>query len=67
MSTWPELAYLRPPRADDPPPAWLKALYVYPNAPWVVAERHRRAAGTVDHADACHDPPRATRPFPRAA
>ena len=42
MSTWPEFASLRPPRTDEPPPKWLAALRVYPNAPWVVAEQRRR-------------------------
>jgi hypothetical protein len=37
-----ELAYLSPIGDPDQPPAWLGALRIYPNAPWMVEARRRR-------------------------
>lgn len=61
MSNWSEFANIRGPRRDDPPPEWLKALRVYPNAAWVVAERFRARTG------AAHDSDAASRDRPRRA
>ncbi len=44
MSPWSPFASLRPPREKNPPPRWLKALWVYPNASWAVAERNHQAS-----------------------
>ena len=45
MSTWPERAALQPPKRDQLPPRWLRALHVYGNAPWSI-RRLRRRPGT---------------------